>query len=66
MVLEEIRSNIVGMVKEIKNSSNTLAEVLEAVVKQQQAVEEAVKDTNQRINELKVQKEEKKEEEKQK
>ena len=64
MVLEEIRSNIVGMVKEIKNSSNTLAEVLEAVVKQQQAVEEAVKDTNQRINELKVQKEEKKEEEK--
>lgn len=65
-MLEEIRSNIVGMVKEIKNSSNTLAEVLEAVVKQQQAVEEAVKDTNQRINELKVQKEEKKEEEKQK
>lgn len=61
---EEIRSNIVGMMKEIKRSSALLSDVLEGVAQSQKAVEDAVKDTNLRILELKAQREERKEEEK--
>ena len=50
---EEIRLNIIGMSREIKNSSSALTEALELVVKEQLAVEEAVKMTNKRILELK-------------
>ena len=53
LAYEEIRQNIIGMVKEIKNSSSVLTEALELVVKEQLAVEEAVKMTNTRIQELK-------------
>ena len=57
---EEIRLNIIGMAREIKNSSSALTEALELVVKEQLAVEEAVKMANKRILELKQQREEKK------
>ena len=57
---EEIRLNIIGMSREIKNSSSALTEALELVVKEQLAVEEAVKMANKRILELKQQREEKK------